>query len=149
MAENPVSPASSVAGGGARLARFGPGYAALTGLTSLAILLQGVFAGEFIQRGPHGSWLDAHSVNGDVATGLAVISAIYAGVLLRGAARSLLIGSTVLAVLMIVQSSIGHAITDSSDDGLIPLHVPLALLVFGLTIWLSVRARGLRKAAAG
>jgi hypothetical protein len=28
------------------------------------------------------------------------------------------------------------------------VHVPLALLAFGLTIWLSVRARNLRKSAA-
>ena len=47
---------------------------------------------------------------------------------------------------MIVQDVIGHAITDSGDDGLIPVHVPLALVVFGLTIWLSVRARVLRQA---
>ncbi len=44
--------------------------------------------------------------------------------------------------------AIGHAITGSGDDGLTPLHVPLALLAFGQTIWLrlSIRAVSLRKA---
>jgi hypothetical protein len=131
---------------GGPLARSGPIFAALTGLTSLAILLQGVFAGEFIQHGAHGSWLNAHDVNADVAVTLAVVTAGYALARLRSQARTLVVGSVVLAVAVIVQDVIGHAITDSGDDGLIPVHVPLALAIFGLTIWLSVRARVLRQA---
>jgi hypothetical protein len=41
--------------------------------------------------------------------------------------------------------AIGHAIADSGSNGLTPVHIPLALLAFGLTIWLSVRARTLRR----
>jgi len=127
------------------LQRNGPIYAALVGLTTLAILLQAVFAGEFIQRGTQSSWLSAHDVNADVVIGLAVVTAVFALVRLRSAARSLAIGAVVLLVLVIAQAVIGHAITQSSDDGLIPLHVPLALLIFGLAVWLSVRARTLRR----
>ncbi len=133
---------------GGALARSGPLFAALTGLTSLAILLQAVFAGEVINPGSSSGWLSAHNVNADVVIALAVITAIYALVYLREAARSLVIGSGVLAVLVIAQTAIGHAITDNNDNGLLVIHVPLAMLVFGLTIWLSVRARSLRKAAA-
>ena len=129
------------------LTRNGPPFAALIGLTALGILLQAIFAGEFIRPGAHSGWLDAHDVNADVVIGLSVISAAFAVVRLRRVARSLAIGSVVLAVLVIVQDSIGHAITGSGDDGLIPVHIPLALLVFGLTIWLSVRARSLRRAS--
>jgi len=129
------------------LQRNGPIFAALVGLTALAILLQAVFAGEFIQRGTHSSWLSAHDVNADVVIALAVLSAVFALVRLRAVARSLVIGAVALAVLVIVQVAIGHAITQSNDDGLIPVHVPLALLIFGLTIWLSVRARVLRRAS--
>jgi hypothetical protein len=131
---------------GGPLARQGPIFAALAGLTSLAILLQGVFAGEFIQHGAHGGWLNAHDVNADVVIALAVVTAGYAVARLRSHARALVVGSVVLAVLVVVQDFIGHAITDSGDDGLIPVHVPLALVIFGLTIWLSVRARVLRQA---
>jgi len=131
------------------LAHHGPAFAALIGLTSLAILLQGVFAGVFVEPGTHSGWLNAHDVNADVASALAVVSAIYAAVWLRTAARSLLIGSVVLAVLTIALTAIGHAIAGSGDNGLTPVHVPLALLAFGLAIWLSVRARTLRKAGGG
>jgi hypothetical protein len=69
-------------------------------------------------------------------------------VLLREAARSLAIGSVVLVALVIALVAIGHAITGSGDNGLTPVHIPLALLAFGLTIWLSVRARTLRRLGA-
>jgi hypothetical protein len=138
----------AVSSGASALARSGPRFAALTGLTSLAILLQGVFAGEFINRTNHGGWLSAHDVNADVVVVLAVVTAVYAVVSLRAAARPLVIGSIVLAVLVVAQVGIGHAITDGNDDGLLVVHVPLALLVFGLTIWLSVGARVMRRGAS-
>jgi len=129
------------------LQRDGPIFAALVGLQALAILLQAVFAGGFIRSGSHPGWLDAHDANADAVIGLAVVTAIFALVRLRAVARSLAIGAVVLAVLVVAQDAIGHAITGSHDDGLIPVHVPLALLIFGLTIWLSARARTLRRAA--
>jgi ABC-type uncharacterized transport system permease subunit len=133
---------------GGPLARTGPIFAALIGLTTLAILLQAVFAGEFVDRSHTGGWLSAHNANAVVVIALAVITAIYAVVALRNTARALVIGSIVLAVLVIVQTVIGHAITDDNDNGLLVIHIPLAMLAFGLTIWLSVKARSLRKAAA-
>jgi ABC-type uncharacterized transport system permease subunit len=134
---------------GGVLARTGPIFAALTGLTTLAILLQAVFAGEFVDRAHKGGWLSAHNANAIVVIALAVITAIYAVVALRNTARALVIGSIVLAVLVIVQTVIGHAITDDNDNGLLVIHIPLAMLAFGLTIWLSVHARSARKAARG
>ena len=130
------------------LARFGPGYAALIGLVALAILVQGVLAGVFVEPGAHAGALHAHSINADVTLGLSLVAAIYALALLRTAAPSLVIGSIVLVCLLIALIAIGHAITGSSDNNLTPIHVPLALLAFGLTIWLSVRTRSLRRSAA-
>ena len=146
MSEQAASVSSPRDGG--PLARTGPIFAALIGLTTLAILLQAVFAGEFVDRSHTGGWLSAHNANAVVVIALAVITAIYAVVALRNTARALVIGSIVLAVLVIVQTVIGHAITDDNDNGLLVIHVPLAMLAFGLTIWLSVKARSLRKAAA-
>jgi hypothetical protein len=34
-------------------------------------------------------------------------------------------------------------------SGLLVIHIPLAMLVFGLAIWLSAKARGVRRAAGG
>jgi ABC-type uncharacterized transport system permease subunit len=127
--------------------RPAPIFAALTGLTSLAILVQAFIAGEFIEHGAHGSWLNAHAVVADVVVAFAIVTAIYAYLKLRTQARPLVIGSITLAVLAAVQTAIGHAITDSNDNWLIPIHVPLALLIFGLTIWLSISARTFRRGA--
>jgi hypothetical protein len=147
MAESaPNTPARSSAA--QALARFGPGYAALIGLVALAILAQGVLAGVFIEPGAHSGALNAHDINADVTLALSIVAAIYASVLLRTAAPSLVVGSIVLVCLVIALVAIGHAITGSSDHGLAPVHVPLALLTFGLTIWLSVRARNLRRSTA-
>jgi ABC-type uncharacterized transport system permease subunit len=131
----------------AATARPAPIFAALTGLTSLAILVQAFIAGEFIEHGAHGSWLNAHAVVADVVVALAVVTAIYAYIKLRTQTRPLVTGSIVLAVLAAIQTAIGHAITDSNDNWLIPIHVPLALLIFGLTIWLAISARSFRRAA--
>ncbi len=144
MADSTATAANSA--GAQALARFGPGYAALVGLVSLAILLQGILAGVFIEPGSHSGALNAHNVNADVTLGLSIVAAVYAIALLRKAARSLVIGSLVLVALLVALVAIGHAITGSGHDGLTPLHVPLALLAFGQTTWLSVRAVSLRKA---
>ena len=149
MTEDVATGGSSRPAGATAVARSGPKFAALTGLTSLAILLQGVFAGEFIDHGAHGGWLNAHDINGYVVVVLAVATAVYGVVALRSAARQLAMASVALAVLVIAQDGIGHAITDNGTDGLIAVHVPLALIVFGLTIWLSVSARVMRRAASG
>lgn len=135
--------------GGGPLAHSGPVFAALTGLTSLGILLEAVFAGKLINSSSTGGWLSAHDANADVLVALAVLTAIYASVVLRATARPLVIGSIVLAALVIAQTAIGHAITSGSDNGLLVIHVPLAMLVFGLTIWLSVSARTLRRSFGG
>ena len=141
MSETAAPPAAA-------LAQYGPRFAALTGVTSLAILLQGVFAGEFINKADKGVWLTAHNVNAFVVVALAVMTAVFAYVKLREA-RGLWIRSFVLAVLVVIQVGIGDAITHDGHDWLLVIHVPLAMLVFGLTIYTSVMARHLRQGAAG
>jgi uncharacterized membrane protein len=132
----------------ARASRSVPGYAVLVGLVAVAILLQGIFAGIFIEPGTHSGALSAHNVNADVALGLAIVAAGYAIAFLRNDDPPLVIGSVVLVAVLIALVAIGHAITGSNDDGLTPVHVPLALFAFGQTIWLIVRARSLRKASS-
>jgi RNA polymerase-interacting CarD/CdnL/TRCF family regulator len=45
-------------------------------------------------------------------------------------------GAAALFVLDVVQTVIGHPITDHGQDRLITVHIPVALLIFGTAVWL-------------
>jgi heme A synthase len=124
-------------------------FSTLSGLAGLAILLQGLWAGEFLQY--HGtatqtqrdSWINVHARGGEVAIVLALIATIWA--LLRLRSRlDLLIGSAVLSVLLIAVAYVGGLISENNMDNLIPLHIPLALATLALAVWVTwqgLRAR--------
>jgi hypothetical protein len=114
-------------------------FAALSGLTSLAIFLQAVSAGQFVSQPGKGSWVTVHGVVADVSWGLALITAVYAAITLRRVVPRLVVAAAVLFVLTLAQTGIGHLITDKGEDGWIAVHVPLAFVIFGLTLWLSLR----------
>jgi hypothetical protein len=120
-------------------------FGTLTGLAGLAVLLQGLWAGEFLQyhgaatRTQRDSWIDVHARGGEVAIALAAVATIWA--LLRLRSRlDLLIGSAVLTVLLIAIAYVGGLITDSDRDDLTPLHIPLALTSLVLAAWLTWQA---------
>ncbi|ARC56681.1 hypothetical protein AS850_06285 [Frondihabitans sp. 762G35] len=123
------------------------GFAALTGITSLAIFLQAVTAGQFLQQEGNEAWVEAHGVIADVAWGFALVTAIFALVTLRKAQPRLTVLTVVLFVLTLGQTGMGHLITDLGQDAWIPVHVPVAFVVFGLTAWLSFKAAQLRRAS--
>jgi heme A synthase len=118
-------------------------FAALTGLAALAILLQGLWAGMFLEhdgeRDAAESWIEVHATGGEVAIGLAALATIWALVRLRGR-RDLVIGAVVLTVLLVLEAYIGGLIRDEGKDSLTPLHIPLALLLMGVAVWLPFRA---------
>jgi hypothetical protein len=116
-------------------------YSALTGLTGVAVLLQGVWAGLFLEDHAAGMWIEVHARGGEVAIVLAVLAALWALFRLRSH-RDLVIGAIVLAVLLVVEAYIGGLIHDDGVDALTPVHLPLALLLMGLTVWLPLRASG-------
>ena len=120
-------------------------FAALTGLTSLAIFAQPVIAGQFVSQGGKDSWITTHGVVADAAWVLALITAGYAAVTLRAAYPRLVLWAGALFVLTLAQTGIGHLITDHGQDGWIGVHVPLAFVIFGLTGWLSFKAATLRR----
>jgi heme A synthase len=91
------------------------------------------------------SWVDAHGLTGDILQVIALITMIYAIARLRKSAPVLMWSSVVLFVLVVVQAGLGHSITDNSHDGLLVIHVPLALIIFGTTIWQSITASRLRR----
>jgi len=117
-----------------------PVWSALVGLTSLGVLLQGLWAGLFLRRnaGGRGTWVSIHQHAGETTVLLALLAAIAALIWLR-ARRDLLIGTLALFVLLVVELVLGYTIDDSSNA--VAVHVPLALLIMGLAVWLPVTAR--------
>jgi heme A synthase len=117
-----------------------PLYSALVGLASLGVLLQGVWAGLFIREGQpfDAHWVAVHSLDGQVTTALALVATVIAFVQLR-ARRDLLVGTAALTVLLVVEVALGEAVGRS--HALQVVHIPLALALMGLAVWLPLRAR--------
>jgi len=120
-------------------------FTALTGLAALAVVLQGLWAGLFLQyhdaahRAQRESWMGVHALGGEVAIALAVLATVWAIWRLRSR-RDLVIGAAALTVLLIIVAYVGGLITDDEKDFLIPLHIPLALLTLALAVSLPLRA---------
>lgn len=119
-------------------------YSALVGLCALAVLLQGLWAGIFLQhdgqRDAAGTWITAHARGGEVALVLAALATVVAFVRMRER-RDLWIGTAVLTALLVFESYLGGLIVDASKDVLTAVHVPLAMVIVALVVWLPLRAR--------
>lgn len=119
-------------------------FAAVSGLAALVVLLQGLWAGIFLEhdgeRDAAGTWIDVHARGGEIALVLAVVAAVVAWLRLRSR-KDLLAGSVALVVLLVAESWLGGLIRDDSQDALTAVHVPLAMAIMGLAVWLPLRAR--------
>lgn len=119
-------------------------FSAVTGVTALAVLLQGVWAGLFLEhdgkRDKATVSIAAHNVGGSVALALAVVALVIAVVKLRSR-KDLLVGTSVLVVLLAVEYMLGMLIHNQSKDALTAIHVPLALVITAVTVWLPLRSR--------
>jgi hypothetical protein len=117
-----------------------PVWSALIGLTTLGVLLQGLWAGLFLRRGAGGrnTWVAVHQHAGETTVLLALLATVAVLVWLRHR-RDLVIGTALLLVLLVVELMLGYTIGDSSSA--VAVHVPLALLIMGLAVWLPVTAR--------
>ena len=116
-----------------------PLYSSVIGLASLAVLLQGLWAGLFIQEGKayKDNWVTVHAHGGEVALALTVIATVVAFVKLRSR-KDLLIGSAAMVVLLLIESYIGGEIGD--HPRLTIIHIPLAMALMALSVWLPMRA---------
>ena len=113
-----------------------PIWNALVGLTSLGVLLQALWAGLFLRRDAEGStWSSVHQHGGEATVTLAAIATIAAAMWLRHRA-DLLGGTVLLLVLLVAEYFLGRAGGSS-----VAVHVPLALLIMGVAVWLPVAAR--------
>jgi heme A synthase len=115
-------------------------FSILIGLTSLAILLQGVWAGMFIRSGEANdkTWVDVHARGADIAIVLALAALVVALLRLRSR-RELVVGSAALFVLLVAEAYLGGLIVDS--PAVEAVHFPLALALMALAVWLPLRSR--------
>lgn len=119
-------------------------FAALVGVASLAVPLQGLWAGLFIstpdtdpEKTP---WLEVHSWCGKAAIGFALLATVWAFLKLRER-TDLTFGALALTVLLILEAYLGGLIVDEGKDVMAAVHVPLAMALMGLAVWLPLRAR--------
>jgi hypothetical protein len=119
-------------------------FSVLTGLTGLVVVLQGVWAGIFLEhdggREAAAGWIDVHARGADLAILLALVATSVAVWRLRSR-QDLWVGSIVLLVLLLVETYIGGVIRDAGTDVLTAVHVPLAMVIMGLVVWLPLRSR--------
>jgi len=118
-------------------------FSALAGVATLAILLQGLWAGIFLEhdgaRDAASSWIDVHARGGEVAIVFALAATVFAFARMR-ARTDLWIGAAALTALLILESYLGGLIKDQSKDSLTAVHVPIAMALMGLAVWLPLRA---------
>lgn len=119
-------------------------FLSMIGLTSLVILLQGLWAGLFIREGKdfdatsaQSNWVQVHDWGARVAIVLALASLVIAVMRLRSR-RDLLLGTGALFVALLVEASIGGAIGDHPSWP--SFHIPLAMVLMALSVWLPSRA---------
>ncbi|HEX2904814.1 MAG TPA: hypothetical protein VHO01_15285 [Jatrophihabitans sp.] len=131
-------PTAATTAGGTRT------FTALTGLAALAVLLQGLWAGIFLEhdgrRDDSGSWIDVHARGGELALLLTVLALGWALWKLRPR-RDLIAGIAALLVLLVLESYLGGAIRDDGKDNLTAVHVPLGMAIMAVATWLPLRAR--------
>jgi hypothetical protein len=128
--------------------RAGRAYSVFVGLAALAVLLQGLWAGIFLEhdgkRDAAGSWIDVHAKGGEVAIVFAAIATLIAILKLRHH-RALVIGTALLTALLVFEGWLGGLIRDDGKDTLTAVHVPLGLAIMALATWLPTRAAMLRR----
>jgi heme A synthase len=123
-------------------------FNALVGVTTLGIFLQAITAGEFVSQKDRDGWIAVHDVIADITMVFALATALVGLVLVRSTDRILAWSSLVLLVLLLVQTMLGHLITDAKADGLIGIHVPLAFVIVALAVWLAIRGAQVRRRTA-
>lgn len=142
MTSAPTATPSTAAPRGLRI------FNALIGVTTLGIFVQAVTAGEFVSQEHRDGWITAHNIAASATIVVALVTAVVGLALVRATDRVLAWSSLVLFVLLVLQTVLGHLITDAEADGWIGVHVPLAFVIVALAVWLAVRGAQVRRRSA-
>jgi heme A synthase len=113
-------------------------FSILNGLILLGVLVQGMTGGAFLGGATGVNWAQLHQVNAGVVETLALVAAILA-IATQRRRRGIAVWSPVLFALLILQHGLGAGIS-GGNRVLVAVHVPVALLVVGVGVYLSVAA---------
>ncbi len=125
--------------------------AAIVGVLALGVLVQAVTSGVFVREQHRDGWINAHSGVAYVVALMALAAVVVAVGMWRGKAGApVVIAETVaMLVAVVVQVGIGQQIGDlgkaGTHPGLLAIHIPLALIIFGLALHLSTYVANLRR----
>jgi hypothetical protein len=115
-----------------------PAFSALVGLTTLGVLLQGLWAGLFLGTDDSGTWVDVHQHAGSATVVLGLLALVAAVVWMRDR-RPVVLATAALFVLLVVEYLLGTWADDARGN--LVVHVPLAMLLMALAVYLPVMAR--------
>lgn len=121
-------------------------FSIINGLVVLGVLLQAVWAGGFIGETGGADWRSMHQITAYIVVLLSLVVAILAGAALRRH-RGLLVGSVVMFVLLVIQTALGDASGGESPRILVAAHIPLAMLIMALGVYLSIAGARARRSA--
>lgn len=127
--------------------------AAIVGVLALGVLVQAVTSGVFVREPHRDGWINAHSGVAYVVALLALAAVVVAVGMWRGKVGApVVIAETVaLLVAVVVQVGIGQQIgeldTAGTHPGLLAVHIPLALIIFGIALHLSTFVANLRRSS--
>lgn len=129
----------SVGGGTLRV------FSVLNGLVLLGVLVQGMTGGAFLGGAAGVDWAQLHQVDAGVVEALALVAAILA-IATQRRHRGIAVWSPVLFALLVLQHGLGAGIS-GGNRVLVAVHVPVALLVMGLGVYLSIAAARARRSS--
>ncbi|MDQ6837480.1 MAG: hypothetical protein M3137_03840 [Actinomycetota bacterium] len=124
---------------------------AIVGVVALGVLVQAVTAGVFTREPNRNGWINVHSGVAYLIALLALASVVVAVSMWRGrvGGRVVLSETVALLVAVVIQIGIAGRIGDfgkaGAHPGLLAIHIPLALIIFGLALHLSTYAANLRR----
>jgi hypothetical protein len=121
-------------------------FSILNGLVLLGVLLQGLSAGGFLGRLGGVEWLRLHQITAAVVVILALAATLVA-VITQRRHRALAGWSAGLFGLLVIQTALGEAASEGGERALVAVHVPLAMLIMGLGVYLSIAGARARRAA--
>lgn len=122
---------------------------ALVGVVSLLILLQAVTAGVFVRQPGKTTWVHAHQGMAYLVAILALAAVVVAFTTWKGMAGAQMVQAETVALLIgvVIQIGIGAQLGTSGHSGLLAIHIPLALIIFGIALHLSTFVSNLRRSA--
>lgn len=121
-------------------------FSILNGLALLGVLLQGLSAGGFLGHVGGADWLGLHQITAPVVMICSLAAAVVAVAALRHHS-GIAWWSAALFVLLVIQSALGAASSESGQRALLAVHIPLAMLIMGLGVYLSIAGARARRSA--